>query len=140
MFTIIIHPRFSETDALGHINNNTYGIWFEAARDNIYKIFIPDMKVENWNLIMAHSSYDFLSEVHYGKDVIIKTAVEKIGNSSFHLIHAVYQNNHLCTTSKSIMIHFDHDKKKSVLIPQNIREELERHLYSDHWPIKEKTL
>ena len=140
MFNNIIQPRFSETDALGHINNTTYGIWFEAARDNIYKIFIPDMKVQNWNLIMAHSSYDFLAEVHYGVDVIIKTAVEKIGNSSFHLTHAVYQNNHLCTTSKSVLIHFDHNKKKSVIIPPNIKKELEKHLFNDHWPIKDNLL
>ena len=73
MFTDTINPRFSETDALGHINNNTYGIWFEAARDSIYKIFIPSLNAKKWNLIMAHSSYDFLAEVHYGKEVIIKT-------------------------------------------------------------------
>ncbi|NCU33617.1 MAG: acyl-CoA thioesterase, partial [Candidatus Moranbacteria bacterium] len=29
MLTKEITPRFSETDALGHINNNTYGVWFE---------------------------------------------------------------------------------------------------------------
>ena len=46
MFTDTINPRFSETDALGHINNNTYGIWFEAARDSIYKIFIPSLNAK----------------------------------------------------------------------------------------------
>ena len=35
MFTERIKPRFLETDALGHINNNTYGVWFEAARDEM---------------------------------------------------------------------------------------------------------
>jgi len=136
MFTDTIMPRFSETDALGHINNNTYGIWFEAARDSIYKIFIPSLNAKKWNLIMAHSSYDFLAEVHYGKEVIIKTALEKIGNSSFHLNHAVYQNKHLCTTSKGILIHFDHDEKKSVIIPSHIKDELNKHLFNKAWPIK----
>jgi len=135
MFTDSIIPRFSETDALGHINNNTYGIWFEAARDSIYKIFIPDLDVKKWNLIMAHSSYDFLREVHYGKEVIIKTGLEKIGNSSFHLSHAVYQDKHLCTTSKGIMIHFDHGKKKSVSIPDAIKNELSLHLLEKVWPV-----
>ncbi len=37
MFTeVITPPRFLETDALGHINNNTYGVWFEAARDQFF--------------------------------------------------------------------------------------------------------
>lgn len=136
MFTNVIQPRFSETDALGHINNNTYGIWFEAARESIYKIFIPDLDAKKFNLIMAHCSYDFLAEVFFGKEVIIKTIVEKIGNSSFNLAHAVYQDGHLCTTSKSVMIHFNHQKKKSVIIPEHIREELEKNIYTHSWPIK----
>ena len=45
MFTEIIKPRFLETDALGHINNNTYGVWFEAARDEIPGIVMPQIKV-----------------------------------------------------------------------------------------------
>ncbi len=81
MFTEVIQPRFLETDALGHINNNTYGVWFEAVRDPFFKIFMPDADIKKWNLIMAHSSFDFLKEVFLGTDVIVKSAISKIGNS-----------------------------------------------------------
>ena len=91
MFTEVIKPRFLETDALGHINNNTYGVWFEAARDEIFRIFMPKANVKEWNIIMAHSSFDFLKEVFWGKKVIVKTGVIKLGNSSIELGHAVYQ-------------------------------------------------
>ena len=57
MFTEIIKPRFLETDALGHINNNTYGVWFEAARDENFVFFMPKANVKEWNLIMAHSYF-----------------------------------------------------------------------------------
>lgn len=133
MFTEVIRPRFLETDALGHINNNTYGVWFEAARDPLFKLFMPDSNIKRWNLVMAHSSFDFLREVFWGKDVVIKTAISKIGNSSVDLVHSVYQEGRLCTTGKCIMIHYDFDTKQSVKIPDDIRVKLEAHLFTTPW-------
>ncbi len=133
MFTEIITPRFLETDALGHINNNTYGIWFEAARDEFFRIFVPDSDIKKWNLVMAHSSYDFLKEVFWGTEVVIKTGVFKIGNSSIELVHAVYQNNRLCSTGKCIMIHYNLQSKKAMSIPSSIKEVLKTHLFTSSW-------
>ena len=118
MLTQNIMPRFSETDALGHINNNTYGVWFEAAREPIYKLFLPNLNIKKWCLVMAHSSNDFLKEVFWGEEVIVKTAVSKIGNSSFELKHAVYQKGVLCTSSKTVLIHYDFDSKIAIKIPE----------------------
>lgn len=133
MLTKEITPRFLETDALGHINNNTYGVWFEAARDDIFHIFMPKVNIKEWNLIMAHSSFDFLKEVFWGKEVLIKTGITKLGNSSIELCHAVYQNEKLCTIGKCVLIHYDFTTKVSVRIPDDIRKELEKHLFSGHW-------
>ena len=58
LFTIYFDKRegifllfFLETDALGHINNNTYGVCFEAARDEIFHIFMPkvNIRVESYH-------------------------------------------------------------------------------------------
>ncbi len=133
MFTEIIKPRFLETDALGHINNNTYGVWFEAARDEIFRIFMPKANIKEWNLIMAHTSFDFLKEVFWGKEVIVKTGVAKLGNSSIELCHAVYQDGKLCTTGKCIIIHYDFETKQAVSIPEKIRAKLETHLFTSPW-------
>lgn len=133
MFTEIIKPRFLETDALGHINNNTYGVWFEAARDEIFHIFMPKANIKEWNLIMAHSSFDFLKEVFWGKEVLVKTAISKLGNSSIELCHAVYQEGKLCTTGKCILIHYDFTTKVAVRIPDNIRMKLEKHILTKPW-------
>lgn len=83
---------------------------------------------------MAHSSFDFLKEVFWGKEVIVKTAITKLGNSSIELSHAVYQDNKLCTTGKCILIHYNFDTKVSVRIPDNIRTQLEEHQYTESWP------
>lgn len=136
MFTEIIEPRFLETDALGHINNNTYGVWFEAARNKYFQIFNPSLDVKKWNIVMAHGSYDFLAEVFFGTEVIVKTALAKIGGSSMELIHSVYQNGKLCTTGTAIMIYYNFETKKSMEIPSDIRTKLEEHMYEFPWPRK----
>ncbi|MGB3750346.1 MAG: thioesterase family protein [Arcobacteraceae bacterium] len=133
MFTEYITPRFLETDALGHINNNTYGVWFEAARDEFFRIFVPDSDIKKWNLVIAHSSFDFLKEVFWGKQVIVKTAVSKIGTSSVELSHAVYQDGKLCTTGKCVLIHYDFAQKVSMPIGDDIRSVLEKHIHLDQW-------
>ena len=53
MFSESFSPRFTDTDALGHINNTLVPIWFEGARDPIFKIFTPILDVTNWQLILA---------------------------------------------------------------------------------------
>ena len=133
MFTQTIIPRFLETDALGHINNNTYGVWFEAARDPLFKLFVPDLDIKKFNIVMAHSSFDFLKEVFWGEEVIIKSAIGWIKNSSFELVHAVYQKGVLCTTGKCIMIHYNYATKQSIPIPDTIRATLEEHLFETPW-------
>ncbi len=48
MYKAIITPRFCDTDALGHINNNNAPVWFEGARDSIIYSGLrsPEMAVD----------------------------------------------------------------------------------------------
>jgi len=61
--------------------------------------------------------------------------LQKLGNSSIELIHAVYQDGKLCTTGKCILIHYNFVTKTSVKISDEIRVVLEKHLFSEHWPV-----
>lgn len=56
MLELTFHPRFNDTDALGHINNASAASWFEEARRPIFEIFIPDLDPKKWNLILARIS------------------------------------------------------------------------------------
>lgn len=133
MFLKTMEPRFSETDAMGHINNNSYSVWFEVAREPIFRFFSPDLDLKNSNLIMAHISCDFHSEVFYGREILIKTAIEKIGRSSVNIKHALYQNNKLCTTGKAVLIHYDYNEKKSIEIDESIKCLLKEHICEKEW-------
>lgn len=128
MFFYTLQPRFSETDALGHVNNTVLPVWFEQAREPIFKIFVPDLSIANWNLIIAHIDVDFLSELVYGEDVEIQTCLSKLGNSSMTISQTAWQKGEIRAKGKAVMIHFDYEEKSAVAIPDNIRTILSSHL------------
>lgn len=125
MLTHTFFPSFSDTDALGHINNAKYATWFEDARRPIFELFIPDLDPKKWNLIIARIELDFLAQGKYQVETTLKTWVEKIGNSSFVLVHEAYQVGHPICRGKAFMVHFDYGTNKSVMIPSTIRMKLE---------------
>ncbi len=128
MYSEVLSPRFGETDALGHINNTAVPVWFEKAREPLFRLFTPDMDVHNWKLIIARISVDFLGEIFYGEDVELRTWLAKIGNSSMTVRQEVWQNGECRARGDAAMIHYDYQARVSVSIPADIRTELEKAL------------
>ncbi len=83
MFSDIFSPKFTDTDALGHINNTNVPVWFEGGRDPIFRFFIPNLDPKQWCLILAKIDVTFHAQMHYGKEMEVKTYVSRIGSSSF---------------------------------------------------------
>jgi acyl-CoA thioester hydrolase len=127
MFITKIQPRVSETDGAGHINNTTIPIWFEAGRDEIFKLFTPDFSFKNWKLVLANMNIDFVHELFYGKEVIIQTWIDRIGNSSFIVKEEIYQEGRLSAKGTAAYVNYDFLQKKSEPIPEHIREILKEH-------------
>ncbi|MBT3981539.1 MAG: acyl-CoA thioesterase [Bacteriovoracaceae bacterium] len=128
MFELHFEPRFSETDALGHLNNTVLPIWFETARRPIFEFFTPNLDISKWRLILASITVDFIGQIFYGKDVLVKTTVTAIGNSSFTIGHTAFQDEKMVAKGSAVMIHFDYGKNKSVVLPDNIKDKLKTHL------------
>jgi acyl-CoA thioester hydrolase len=93
MFTITVTPRFGDMDILGHINNTVPVVWFELARNPLIKIFDPELKLskKTFPLIMAHTDYDYVSQLYFQHDVEIRSWISKIGNKSFTVYQEAWQ-------------------------------------------------
>jgi len=129
MFKIYISPRFGEIDVLGHINNTAPSAWFEQARNPFFKIFSPDLNInhETWPLIMAHTDFDFISEMFLGYDVEIRSMVSRIGNKSFTIYHEAWQREKLCVKGNAVIVYYNFLAKQSEPIPEDIKRILEEH-------------
>lgn len=126
-----IEPRFSDTDALGHINNTMVPIWFEGARLPIFKIFTPTLDLANWPLILAKISVDFEAQIYLGHSVEIRTYIARIGKSSFDVYQELWQKNKRVATGQAVMVNFDYQQQKSAPISEAIKQKLANYLYSE---------
>ncbi|MBB6453727.1 acyl-CoA thioester hydrolase [Salirhabdus euzebyi] len=131
MYKTVIDPRVSETDGVGHINNTTIPVWFEAGRNEIFKLFTPDSSFENWRMIILNMNVDYVSQIYFGTHVTVHTWVKKIGNSSLQLYEEIRQNDQLCAKGTVTYVNYNVKEKKSELIPNHIRSVLEKHLAED---------
>ncbi|MHA6258921.1 acyl-CoA thioesterase [Sporosarcina sp. CAU 1771] len=131
MYKMIIEPRVSETDGVGHINNTTLPIWFEAARNPIFKLFTPDSQFQNWKMIILTMNVNYKAQIYFGTNVEVFTWVNKIGNSSLELYEEIWQEGKLCADGTVTYVNFNTEKQVSERIPDTIRKELEVHRYNE---------
>ncbi len=117
-------PRFSETDVLGHINNTALPVWFEAARVPIFKIFTPDLDPKQWKLIVAKVEVTFKGELFYGQEVEVKTAIERIGSSSFVILQQAWQHGACCAEGKTVIVRYDFANKSSQPLSEEEKQQL----------------
>jgi len=116
--------RFSETDALQHVSNTALAVWFESAREPIFRMFTPELDVQNWPLILASYKVDFLRQMYLG-EVTLKTGISRIGGSSFDVFQEVWQNGERCAKGLTTMVHFNFETQKASPIPDEIRQQLQ---------------
>ena len=127
MFHLELEPRFSDTDALGHISNTTLPVWFEQARTPVFRIFHPILEAETWPLIIARLEIDLMAQSYWHIPVKIKTGIGKIGNSSFHVIQEAWQGDKQIARGVAVLIHFDYEIEKALPIPDDIKARLAEH-------------
>lgn len=125
MFTTRVIPRYSETDALGHINNTALPVWFEEARTPIFRLFVPDLSFKSWNLILKKFEVEFQRELFHGTEVEIRTRVSRLGGSSLTVSQEAWQEGRLAVTCSTVLIHFDYQQRRPAPIPEAIRRRLE---------------
>lgn len=127
MFEIEILPRFHDTDCLAHVNNAAVVTWFEEARRPLFRLFTPDLDPEKWRLIVARVEVDYRAQLGYAEPVKVKTRIGRIGNSSMDILQEAWQGGALGAEGRAVLIHFDYAAGKAAPIPDEIREELEKH-------------
>ncbi|GGW54792.1 acyl-CoA thioesterase [Alishewanella tabrizica] len=127
MFTENVTPRFSETDALGHINNTVFAVWFESARQGIFRIFTPNLDVTQWALIIASIQINYHAQTHYNAPVELRTWVSRIGNRSFEVYQEAWQLGKKCASGTTALVKFDYTQQQAAVLTAAEHAALEQH-------------
>ncbi|WP_342578070.1 thioesterase family protein [Psychrobacillus sp. FSL K6-2843] len=131
MFQTIIEPRVSETDGVGHINNTTIPIWLEGGRNQLFSLFNPELSFQNWKMIILKTTIEYKAQIYYGQNVEIRCWIKRIGNSSLELYEEIWQKEKLTVQANTIYVNLNVQENKSEVISDDIRRELEKHMYKN---------
>lgn len=94
---------FSDTDALGHINNISIARYFEQARVMIMEAIAPSRGVPLFErAVLARIEIDYLSEVFYPHEVVVATGVLRVGTSSLVVGSALFQHDRCVALADSV--------------------------------------
>lgn len=111
-FGLVVVPRFADMDMLRHINNLALAEYHEEARVRfLSEIFGEDLlfRKRNYRLLVAKASYDYLHEAHYPQPLEARVGVARIGNSSFELALALFQEGRCVCLADVVAVHVTDD-------------------------------
>ena len=123
-FSIMLTPRFYETDALGHINNASIAAWFEVARVQFLEALGENNPETAKNWVLASIKIDFVLETFYGNDVEAVITGAEVGNSSLTVLCEMSQSGKLTVRGKAVLVHRDIGAGKSAPVPDALRRQV----------------
>ena len=122
-----VQVRFSDTDAMGHVNNANYLSYLEIARVDYLRKIIGRVRVEDFGVIIARVEIDYKSPVLHNETLLVGCRVSEIGGASIKMdyrIEAKADGRPVCE-AKSVMVTFDYGLNRPVRVTDEWREKME---------------
>lgn len=128
-YTVVhqLHPRFRDTDAMGHVNNAVFVTYLEVARQEYWRVLEGKSDYGRVPFILAHVSIDFRSEALQKEVLELAIRCEWIGGKSFAFRYEFREreSHRLVVEATSVQVCYDYDSKRSVAMPDALRRRLE---------------
>jgi acyl-CoA thioester hydrolase len=131
-----VEVRLSDTDAMGHVNNARYLTYVEIARVAYYDevtgnaLTIGAHGAEE-GMILAVIGMSFRSPAFYGETITVETRVERIGRTSFGMVHRMtapesrYGPARLIAVADSVLVSYDYPEERPIPVPDDWRAAFE---------------
>lgn len=125
-----IKVRVNETDMLDHINHASYFTYMEEARLDFLRGLGMDVKDENFMIVLASATCDFIQQGYFGQSLEVQTTVKKIGTTSFTLGNDILEkeSNELIAQGEVTVVYFDKENQKPTPLPAELKEQLQAHI------------
>lgn len=115
--------RFSDLDTMGHVNNVAMASIFETARVHFHHLLGQHPVDLGTRWLVAAVDLKYLREAHPPHAIVVRSAVGRVGNSSWTLLHAAYQNDVCVATADTVMV--VHGPKETRFISPELRAVME---------------
>ena len=127
-----VEVRLADTDAMGHVNNANYLTYVEIARVAYYEqvtgnaLPIGTHGAEE-GMILAEIRMTYRSPAFYGETLTVETRVERIGRTSFGMVHRItapesrYGPARLIAVADSTLVSYDYGEECPIPVPAQWR-------------------
>ena len=103
-FTIPFRPLCGDADLLGHINNVSMAAIFETARIHFHHLLGRHPHDLGVRWLVAAVDLKYVEEAHFPYDVTVRSGIGHIGNSSWTLLSAAFQQGECVATCDTVMV------------------------------------
>ncbi len=128
-FTVDIATRFGDLDRNDHINNVAVAQLYEELRVRFSHHAREGGSAElaRWTrVVVVEVRISYLRELHYPAPVTAAAGVLKVGNSSYSLGCALFQNGHCASVAEAVLVCFDEGRSQPM--PDVVRARLQKWL------------
>jgi acyl-CoA thioester hydrolase len=127
-----IKVRLADTDAMGHVNNANYLTYVEIARVAYYEQVTGNalpigVHGAEEGMILAEIRMTYRSPAFYGETLMVETRVERIGRTSFGMVHRItapesrYGKARLVAVADSTLVSYDYSNERPIPVPDEWR-------------------
>lgn len=122
-----VQVRFSDTDALGHVNNAVYLSYLESARVDYLRELLGAKKIEELGVIIARVEIDYKSPAFHHETMRVGCRVEEIGGSSIKMDYRIEdrETGRLVAVAKSVLVAYDYDLGRVRRVSDEWRQKME---------------
>lgn len=126
--------RFSDLDAMGHLNNARFLTFYEEGRAAWCRdcLGMPPESTA-YPLIVAHIAIDYLLPVPFGSEVEVSTRCSKVGQKSITITGQIdlLHGDGPATASRytAILAWYDYELKATTAIPEEARRRIRDYEY-----------
>jgi acyl-CoA thioester hydrolase len=122
-----VQVRFSDTDALGHVNNAVYLSYLESARVDYLRVLLGAMKIEEIGVIIARIEIDYKSPAFHHETMLVGCRVYEVGGSSIKMDYRVEDKatGRFVAAAKSVLVAYDYAAARVVRVSDAWREKME---------------
>ena len=127
--TTSIRIRFADIDAMGHVTNSVYLIYFEQARiDWFGKLIGSEWNWTEYGMVVVKNEVEYLRPLFLNDTCEVDTFIDHLSNKSITLSYQVYRTRkgkkRLAAKGSSVLVCFDHKTQKSIPVPTLWRDKL----------------
>ncbi|SMH56758.1 acyl-CoA thioesterase [Azospirillum agricola] len=118
--------RFSDLDALGHVNNNAIGVYFEQARIAMVIEGGGFREGNDWTVVLARSVIEYKAELLFPNSIRVGVRPLRVGNSSLTIGAGIFLGDRCIATQEAVCVTVDKAAHRPTPIPESLRAALAR--------------